>query len=255
MKIDLNADLGEGFGPYSMGDDASLIPLLSSANVACGFHAGDPHIMRETVKNTKLHGVDLGAHIGFQDLQGFGRRKINISLAELESLVIYQLGALQGFASVEGHKLTHMSFHGALGNLIAADNDLAQALLAVVASFDSQLIISSSSSNAIEKATNNLGLQLATNFIADRAYDTSGLLIPRNKPNSVISDEHIVLQRIEQLLNDGTVTCYNGAKIPMPAQSILLHGDTSGALNLAKKVREFIEVNGGIITPLSNLSS
>ncbi|MBJ7538612.1 LamB/YcsF family protein [Marinomonas transparens] len=253
MKIDLNADLGEGFGPYQMGDDDALIPILSSANVACGFHAGDPLIMRNTVRSTKFSGVDLGAHVGFADVQGFGRNKMELPLAELESLVTYQLGALAGFARSEGHTLTHMSFHGALGNKVAADNELAEALINTVAKFDSDLIISSSSSVAIESAAQRHGLRVETTFLADRAYDASGLLVPRAKANSVIKDEKQVLQRIEQLLNDGTVTCYDGERIAMPARSILVHGDTDGAVNLAAKIRRYIEDNGGVITPLSLL--
>ena len=253
MKIDLNADLGEGFGPYTMGDDAALIPILSSANVACGFHAGDPLIMRNTVRSTKLSGVDLGAHVGFNDVQGFGRNKMALPLEELESLVIYQLGALAGFAHTEGHKLTHMSFHGALGNQVAVDNELADALIKIVAGFNSDLIISSSSSLAMESATRRHKLRIETTFLADRAYDASGLLVPRSKVNSVIKDEKQVLQRIEQLLNDGTVTCYDGERIAMPARSILVHGDTDGAVNLASKIRYYIEDNGGVITPLSKL--
>lgn len=255
MKIDLNADLGEGFGPYTMGDDAALIPILSSANLACGFHAGDPLIMRNTVRSTKVSGVDLGAHVGFDDVQGFGRNKIALPLEALESLVIYQLGALAGFARTEGHKLTHMSFHGALGNQVAADHELADALLKTVAEFDSELIISSSSSVAMERAAQHHNLRIETTFLADRAYEASGLLVPRSKPNSVIKDEKQVLQRIDQLLNNGTVTCYDGEIVPMPARSILVHGDTDGAVNLAGKIRHYIEKNGGVITPLSKLES
>ena len=254
MKIDLNADLGEGFGPYTMGDDAALIPILSSANVACGFHAGDPLIMRDTVRATKLSGVDLGAHVGFQDVQGFGRNRIELPLASLQCLVTYQLGALSAFAQTEGHKLTHMSFHGALGNKVAADHTLADVLLKTVAEFDSELIISSSTSDAMMQAALRHNLRIETTFLADRAYESSGLLVPRGKPNAVIKDESLVLKRIEQLLNDGTVTCYDGEKIAIPTRSILLHGDTDGAVNLAKSIRLFIESNGGVITPISKLS-
>jgi UPF0271 protein len=253
MNIDLNADLGEGFGPYSMGDDAALIPLLSSANVACGFHAGDPMIMRQTVRCMKQHKIDLGAHVGFEDKLGFGRNRIQMKTSDLEAMVIYQLGALDAFAKTEQHALTHMSFHGALGNMVAEDAQLAHRLVGAVAAFNDQMIISSSSSEAIENAAATHSLRVETTFLADRAYLPNGLLVPRTRPNSVITDDHEVLERIERLLNDQTVVCYDGEVIPMPARSILLHGDTPGAVHLAQTVRDFIEQSGSRIVPVSQL--
>lgn len=254
MHIDLNADLGEGFGAYTLGDDMALLDVLSSANVACGFHAGDPVIMRRMVEATSANGVDLGAHVGFPDLLGFGRRPMRIAPDELACYVIYQLGALAGMAASAGHRLTHMSFHGALGNQVAADEALANILVGAVASFDPDLIISSSTSQAIEQAAARNGLRVATTFLADRAYDAQGLLVPRSQPNSVISDHDQVKQRLRQLLDDGTVTCYSGERIPIRARSILLHGDTPGAVSLARSIREEIENGGGTITPISHMS-
>lgn len=251
MDIDLNADIGEGFGAYSLGDDEALLDVLSSANVACGFHAGDPVIMRRMVEKTAMAGVDLGAHVGFPDLLGFGRRPMRIDPTELACYVVYQLGALAGMAAAAGHRMTHMSFHGALGNQVAADKALAETLVAAVASFDPDMIISSSTSQAIEQAAARHGLRVATTFLADRAYDAQGLLIPRSQPNAVISDHDQVRQRLRQLLSDGTVTCYSGERIPILARSILLHGDTPGALSLARSVREEIERAGGTIKPIS----
>ena len=253
MHIDLNADLGEGFGAYTLGDDKALLEVLSSANVACGFHAGDPVIMRDMVTATHTMGVDLGAHVGFPDLIGFGRRVMHIAPQELACYVVYQLGALAGMATSAGSHLSHMSFHGALGNLVAADKELANTLIAAVASFDANLIISSSTSQAIEQAAARYGLRVATTFLADRAYDSRGLLVPRSQPNAVISDHTQVRQRLRQLLNDGTVTCYSGERIPIHAKSILLHGDTPGAVALAHSIRDEIENSGGIITPISRM--
>src|SRR5215208_1472486 len=178
MDIDLNADLGEGYGPWRMGEDEALLDLLSSANVACGFHAGDPVIMDRTVRLALARGVDVGAHVGFPDRQGFGRRVMQIDTAELATMVTYQLGALAGIARAAGHRVTHMSFHGALGNLAAADAALAGPLVRAVAAFDPELIISSSSSRAIEGAAAQCRLRVATTFLADRAYDDEGLLVP-----------------------------------------------------------------------------
>ncbi|MFC5519674.1 LamB/YcsF family protein [Polaromonas jejuensis] len=250
MDIDLNADLGEGFGPWRMGEDEALLDILSSANVACGFHAGDPVIMDRTVRMAKARGVDVGAHVGFPDLLGFGRRPMQIDTRELVTYVTYQLAALAGMAQVAGHRMTHMSFHGALGNMAAADAALAEPLVRAVADFDAGLIISSSASRAIEGAAARCGLRVATTFLADRACDDEGLLVPRKLPDSVIHDRQAVLARVRQLLEEGTVTSYSGKKIPMRVQSILLHGDTPGAVELARTVRGVVESIGRIV-PIS----
>lgn len=254
MEIDLNADLGEGFGAYRISEDEELIKIISSANVACGFHAGDPLIMLNTARSTLEHGVDLGAHVGFPDLLGFGRRQMQVDPKELAAYVVYQLGALAGMAAVAGSRLSHMSFHGALGNMAAANADLAETLVSAVASFDRDLIISSSTSEAIESAAARHGLRVVTTFLADRAYDANGLLVSRKLPNSVITDPNIIKQRLRQLLDDGSVTCYSGQRIPMKAESILLHGDTPGAVQLAQEIRHELVANGAEITPISRLS-
>jgi UPF0271 protein len=251
MDIDLNADLGEGYGPWRMGEDEALMDVISSANVACGFHAGDPTIMDRTVRLARERGPDVGAHVGFPDRQGFGRRVMHIDVAELANLVVYQLGALAGIARAAGYRMTHMSFHGALGNMTAADAALAEPLLRAVADFDPKLIISSSSSRAIEDAAERCGLRVASTFLADRAYDEDGLLVPRKLPNSVIKDEATVLSRVRRLLAEGTVVTYGGAVLPMPARSILLHGDTPGAVELARTIRNEIVAAGGRIVPIS----
>lgn len=251
MQIDLNADLGEGYGPWPMGDDEGLMGLLSSANIACGFHAGDPVIMARTVRLAGARGVDIGAHVGFPDRQGFGRRVMQIEPDDLAAMVTYQLGALAGIARAAGQRMTHMSFHGALGNLVAADAALAAVLVRAVAAFDPTLIISSSPSAAIEGAAAACGLRVGTTFLADRACDAQGLLIPRKQPGAVIHDEAEVLARVRRLLAEGTVVAYDGQVIPARAHSILLHGDTPGALALAQAVRREVQAAGGHVVRLS----
>lgn len=251
MDIDLNADLGEGYGPWRMGEDEAMLELVSSANVACGFHAGDAVIMDRTVRLAKQGGIDVGAHVGFPDRQGFGRRPMQVDTAELASMVVYQLGALAGIAKAAGHRMTHMSFHGALGNMAAADAALAGPLVRAVAAFDPDLVVSSSSSRAIEDAAARCGLRVATTFLADRAYDDEGLLVPRRLPGAVIEDEAAVLARVRRLLDDGTVVTCSGKSLRVSARSILLHGDTPGAVTLARTIRGEIEAGGGRIVPIS----
>ena len=234
-----------------MGQDEALLEIVSSANIACGFHAGDPLIMQRTVQMARERGIDIGAHVGFPDRQGFGRRQMQIDVAELAAMVVYQLGALAGIAQAAGCRVTHMSFHGALGNMAAADAALAEPLLKAVAAFDPNLIVSSSSSKAIEGACERLGLKVASTFLADRAYDDQGFLVPRKLPDSVIKEEKAVLARVRQFLREGTVTTYGGGTLRMKARSILLHGDTPGAVELARTLRADIEASGGRIVPIS----
>ena len=249
--IDLNADLGEGYGPWRMGEDEALLGLLSSANIACGFHAGDPLIMDRTVREAVRRGVDVGAHVSFPDRQGFGRRPMQVDAAELAAMVVYQLGALAGIAKRAGGRVTHMSFHGALGNMAAADAALAEPLVRAVAEFDPGLTVLTSASPAIEGAAAAAGLRAVRCFLADRACDRDGMLVPRKLPGAVIHDEAAVLERVRRLLRDGTVVAHDGAMVPMPCTSILLHGDTPGALDLARAVRQAVAAAGGGPVPLS----
>ncbi|WP_418122470.1 LamB/YcsF family protein [Variovorax sp. 160MFSha2.1] len=254
MDIDLNADLGEGFGPWRMGEDEALLDIVSSANVACGFHAGDPVIMDRTVRMARQRGVDVGAHVGFPDLMGFGRRQMQIETKELVAYVLYQLSALDGMARTAGHRMTHMSFHGALGNMAAADAALAEPLVRAVADFDPTLTVSTSASRAIEDAAERCGLRVRRTFLADRACGDDGLLVPRKLPGAVIHERDAVLARVRQLLEEGTVTSVTGRKIPMRVHSILLHGDTPGAVELARAVRGVVEQAGRVV-PISRQST
>lgn len=252
-RIDLNADLGEGFGPWRMGDDDALLELVSSANLACGFHAGDPVIMDRTVALARARGVDVGAHVGFPDLQGFGRRPIRIEPDELAPMVTYQLGALAGIACTRGHRMTHTSFHGALGNLVAGDAELARPLLEAVARFDRGLVVLTSPSRAVERAAADCGLRVAISFLADRALDRTGLLVPRRLPGAVIHEPGAVLERVARLLEEGIVATADGALLELRPHSILLHGDTPGAVALARAVRDRVEAAGWTVAPLSTL--
>ena len=254
MEIDLNADIGEGFGSYTMGDDEALLRIISSTNIACGFHAGDPVIMDKTVRLALMHGVDVGAHVGFPDLMGFGRRQMQCDAGDLSSYVWYQLGALAGMASAAGARVTHMSFHGALGNMAAADYELAEPLVRTVANFNPDMIISVSTNTQIERAANKFGLKVATTFLADRAYTDDGELVPRKLPGAVIKDRSLVLQRVKRLLDDGVITSITGNKLPIRVQSILLHGDTPGAVENALAIRNEIESGNGRIVPISRMT-
>ncbi len=251
MDIDLNVDLGEGYGPWKMGDDEALLGVVSSANIACGFHAGDPLTMARTVRAALARGADIGAHVGFPDLQGFGRRVMQFELAELVAVVTYQLGALAGIARAAGARMTHMSFHGALGNMVAADAALAGPLVRAVADFDAGLIVSSSSSRAIEDAAAACGLPVATTFLADRAVDDQGLLVPRRLPGAVVHDEAQVIERVRRLLTRGEVVTHSGKVLQLRPRSILVHGDTTGAVALAQAVRYEVERAGGRLVPIS----
>ena len=253
MEIDLNSDVGEGFGPWRMGDDGALMQVISSANIACGYHAGDPVIMDATVRLAAERGIDIGAHVGFPDLMGFGRRQMDIPAHELAKYVLYQLGALAGIAKAAGRAMTHMSFHGALGNMAAADLSLAEPLVRAVAEFDPRLIISVSTGTAIERVADKLGIRVATTFLADRAYDDAGNLVSRKLPGAVIHDPGEVMARVMRLLQDRSVLSHAGKSLPMRVRSILLHGDTPGAVALAKAVRAAIEAGGGRVVPLSRL--
>ena len=189
MKIDINCDLGEGYGAWTMGDDEALLRVVTSANVACGFHAGDPSIMDRTVRLAQSAGADVGAHVSFPDLQGFGRRLMHLSAKELETLTLYQLGALSGIARPIGKAVTHVTFHGALGNLALVNRDVARALVAATKTFDADLILCIPPLSALQQEAERAGLRVAQLVLADRAYDDQGQLVPRGTPGAVIHDQ------------------------------------------------------------------
>ncbi len=234
MRIDLNSDLGESFGPWAMGHDAALMDSISSANVACGFHAGDPGTMRATIALARDKGVAIGAHPGFQDLVGFGRREIKASPAEVADLVLYQVSALAGMAAAHGIKLQHVKPHGALYNMACKDRGLADAIAAAVASLDRSLILFGLPDSELLRAGEAAGLAVAAEVFADRAYDPDGSLTARAKPGSVIHDTQQVVERAIKMVKDQRVIAVDGSTIALRADTICLHGDTPGAADHAQ---------------------
>lgn len=249
MKIDVNSDMGEGFGRWSVADDAGLMEVVSSANVACGFHAGDPAIMDRTIRMAKAHGVGIGAHPGLPDLVGFGRRTMQVDAAEMEAMLTYQIGALQGMAARHGQKVTHVSYHAAFGNMVNADPALAERMARAISDVDRELIVFSMPDQPTERAAEKVGLRVLTIFLADRAYDAEGNLVPRGVPGAVIHEGAALRARVRQFLDDGSVTTIDGRKRKMRARSILVHSDTPGSLHLARTVRSEIEAGGGEVVP------
>lgn len=251
MKIDLNSDLGEGFGPWTMGDDDALLGIVTSANVACGYHAGDPVIMDRTVRAALANNVDLGAHVSFPDLAGFGRRPMRMDARELELHIIYQLGALDGIARAAGHRITHVNAHGALGNIVCAERDVADVLVRAVRAFDPEISLLVLSNTELERAAAKGGVATHNLFLADRAYDRTGQLVPRKLAGAVIEDKAAVLARVARVLADSTIETIEGETLKIAVNSILVHSDTPGAVALARSIQELIVASGGELTPLS----
>jgi 5-oxoprolinase (ATP-hydrolysing) subunit A len=252
MRIDLNSDLGESFGPWPMGQDAALMDSISSANVACGFHAGDPGAMRATIALAREKGVAIGAHPGFQDLVGFGRREMKASPAEVEDLVLYQVAALAGMAAAQGCRLQHVKAHGALYNMACRDRALADAIAKAVASLDRTLVLFGLPNSELLRAGEAAGLKTAAEVFADRAYDPDGSLTSRSKAGSVIHDTPQVVQRAIRMVKDRQVVARDGSTIQLQAETICLHGDTPGAAEHARAVRQGLEAAGIQVRALSS---
>jgi UPF0271 protein len=244
MTIDLNSDLGESFGPWKMGQDEALMTSITSANVACGFHAGDATVMRQTIALAKRHGVAVGAHPGFQDLQGFGRREMHVSASEVEDLVLYQVAAMAGVAAAEGVRLQHVKAHGALYNMAARDAALARAIARAVVAFDRSLILFGLPNSPLLAEGERAGLQVAAEIFADRTYEADGSLTSRRVAGSVIHDPAVVVQRAIDMVSTRRVTATNGTTITLDARTLCLHGDTPGAAELARQIRSALEAAG-----------
>ena len=244
MRIDLNSDLGESFGPWRMGQDAALMESITSANVACGFHAGDPGVMRQTLALAKDRGVAVGAHPGFPDLVGFGRREMRAAPAEVEDFVLYQVAALAGMAQAQGVRLQHVKAHGALYNMACQDRALADAIAKAVAAFDRSLILFGLPNSELLRAGQAAGLPVAAEVFADRAYERDGSLASRGKPGSVIHETEAVVATAVRMVRDHDVVAVDGSVIPLEARTICLHGDTAGAADLARAVRSGLEKAG-----------
>ncbi|WP_417280746.1 LamB/YcsF family protein [Celeribacter sp.] len=253
MKIDINSDMGEGFGPYTIADDETLMTQISSANVACGYHAGDPLIMDRTVRLAKDNNVDLGAHVSFPDRMGFGRRKIDMATDELQAHILYQLGALHAFARRADHRITHMNPHGALGNLASADPVIAAAVAEATMDVDPEIAFLVLPGSALETAALERGGRVVRLFLADRGYLPNGQLAPRGQAGALVKDIDEVVARVLKVLNERKLICVTGEEIDMSVQSILVHSDTPGAVALATRLRSEIETSGGEIAPISTL--
>ncbi|OUS34036.1 hypothetical protein A9Q94_17600 [Rhodobacterales bacterium 56_14_T64] len=244
-SVDLNADMGESFGPWTMGDDAALLDIISSANIACGFHAGDPDVMAATMTRAMECNVGIGSHPGFADLQGFGRRKVQLSPDGLKNLVRYQLGASRGMAGALGGKVRHLKLHGALANMCSVDREMARACYDAALEVDPDIIIMVLAATAMEDVVRDLGCNWAGEIFADRAYNDDATLVDRSKPGAVIHDPAVAGPRILQMVQEGAIITESGKRIPTSIDTICLHGDTPTAVALAGSVRDSL-TDGGI---------
>jgi len=250
MSVDLNCDLGEGFGAWDMGDDAAMMQLASSVNIACGFHAGDADIMRRTVEVAKTRGVRIGAHPGYRDLHGFGRRPVpGMTSREIENLVAYQIGALQAIASMAGHRVTHVKVHGALSNVACEDDMSAQAIASAIRAVDPNLVFVVLPNSRLVPAGDAARLRMVHEVFADRAYEDSGMLVSRRKAGAVLHDPVEIAERVVRMVEDGAVVSVTGKKIRMPIDTICIHGDTPGSVAIARRVREALRQAGIEIAP------
>jgi UPF0271 protein len=247
MRIDINADLGESFGAYRIGHDEGLMKSITSANIAAGFHGGDPSVLRATIRLARTHGVAVGAHPGYPDLVGFGRRAMAVSPREAEDFVLYQVAAVAGVARAEGVPMQHVKAHGELFNVAARDPDLAAAIARAVAAYDKSLILFAMPRSEMLKAGIALGLRTVTEVFADRAYEPDGSLMSRRKAGAVIHDPATVVARAVRMVTDRSVVASDGSVVPLEADTICVHGDTAGADDLAAKIRTGLEQAGIVV--------
>ncbi|TFE01750.1 5-oxoprolinase subunit PxpA [Jeotgalibacillus salarius] len=236
LRIDLNCDMGESFGAYKMGNDAEVLQYITSANIACGYHAGDPSVMRKTVKLALDNGTAIGAHPGFPDLEGFGRRNLNVSEEEAYDLTLYQIGALYGFVKAQGGSLQHVKPHGALYNAAAKNAKLADAIAKAVYDLDPELILFGLSGGELIRAGKHVGLQTASEVFADRTYQPDGTLTPRSQANALIEDDELAVSQVVRMVKDGIVRDVDGKDIGIEADTVCIHGDGKHALAFAEKI-------------------
>jgi len=248
MQIDLNSDLGEGFGVWSLGDDATMMDIVSTANIACGFHAGDPQIIRRTIERARERGVAVGAHPGYPDLAGFGRRPMpGLSVRELENIVTYQIGAFAAMCALAGHRMTHVKTHGALGNACADDDTLADAVARAIRAVDPSLAWLTLPGTATDRAAERFGLRPIREVYPDRTYDDSFNLTSRAKPGSVIHDPNRVLERAMAMVVNGSVESVNGKVLKVEIDSICVHADSAQGVAAAQTLRHGLERAGWTI--------
>ena len=250
MKVDLNCDLGEAFGNYSFGGDDQIIPLITSANIACGFHAGDQHVMNHTVELAKANGIGIGAHPGLPDLQGFGRRNMDLSPIEIYDLVIYQLGALSGFCNVHQVKINHVKPHGALYQMGARNKAIAHAIAQAVYDFDESLIYVGLSNTLLVTEAQAVGLTTASEVFADRRYEDDGQLVSRKESDALITDTEEAIEQVVKMVKSQKVITKNNKEIDIQADTICVHGDGEHALEFVTKIRERLSKEGVSISKL-----
>lgn len=253
ISINLNADMAEGFGAYDIGDDAGILNVIGSANIACGFHAGDPRVMRNVVREAKRLGVTIGAHPGFNDIWGFGRRRIDMRPDDLEYMIAYQIGALQAMAAYEGERVTHLKPHGALNNMAAEDKDYALAIGRAIKAVDPRIIYVALAGSEMEKAGRGLNLPVAIEGFCDRQYDDDGNLTSRKIPGSVIKDAAVATQQVLDMVLNNTITSRNGKKITCKVHTLCVHGDEPTGVATARAVREGLEKAGVKLVPLTDM--
>ncbi len=253
-RINLNADLGESFGPWKMGDDSALLQIVKSANVACGFHAGDPTVMQETVRLAIAQGVSIGAHPSYPDLQGFGRRVMQMSAKDLESTLIYQIGALQAIAAAEGGRVTHVKPHGALHNVACADHAVACTVVNAVRKLDPTMILLVPAHSILAKAAEDTGQPVRYEVFADRTYLDDGQLTPRSREGAVIHDSQRCVDHVLRMINAQAIVSASGLHLPCRIDSICVHGDGVEAVATANAIRLALEAAGYTLESLSNLS-
>ncbi|MEB7461321.1 5-oxoprolinase subunit PxpA [Staphylococcus succinus] len=250
MKVDLNCDLGEAFGNYSFGGDEQIIPHITSANVACGFHAGDQHVMNQTIKRAKEHNIGIGAHPGLPDLQGFGRRNMDLSPDEIYDIVIYQLGALSGFCKIHNVKINHVKPHGALYQMGARDKDIAHAIAQAVYDFDESLYYVGLSNTLLISEAQKIGLKTASEVFADRRYEDDGQLVSRKADDALITDTKEAIAQVVKMVKSKSVITKNNREINIEADTICVHGDGAHALEFVSEIKERLSKEGVSITKL-----
>ncbi|MFL0194972.1 LamB/YcsF family protein [Clostridium sp. WILCCON 0269] len=243
-KVDLNCDLGESFGAYKIGCDEEVLKYITSANIACGFHAGDPGVMHETVKSALLNNVAIGAHPGLPDLAGFGRRNMDISPVEVYNMVVYQIGALYAFVKSEGGVMQHVKPHGALYNMAAKNKAIAEAVAEGVYKVNSELVLFGLSGSKLISEGNRIGLKTASEVFADRTYQIDGSLTPRSEPDAVITDSGEAISRVYRMVKDGLVMCQQREDIKIKVDTVCIHGDSRQSLIFASKIRDYLESSG-----------
>jgi 5-oxoprolinase (ATP-hydrolysing) subunit A len=253
LSVDLNADLGESFGRWTLGDDRAVLECITSANVACGGHAGDPDVMRRTVRLARDAGVAVGAHPGFADLAGFGRRELPLTPLEVENLVLAQVGALTAIAAAEGVRLQHVKPHGALYNMAVRDRPLAEAIARAVHALDADLLLFAAPGSELQSAGAKAGLAVTAEGFADRSYEPDGSLTPRSRPGAVIEDADVAADRAVRMVRDGVVASRGGEEIPMRIGTLCVHGDTPGAALLARRLHEALTGQGIKVLAASGL--